>query len=358
MKNKKRIGFVSYWGWGRGQAYVTLGFAKMLKDDFIVCILKQFDNPITDEFKMVDVSITENKTYEVSPEVFKKWVDDNKLDAVVFNEYNQWGDDGNNLPKLAKELGCKVYGYLVMEKFKKKQVYDYDRVLVPTVSMERFMRANKVRNFTHIPFSIDLNEFPHPDDRRSEKSNKFVFFHPGGWGGVHNRKNTDAVIKAFKLLDRKDTKLVITSQKPLNKQNLPDNIEIIDKNLDRRDLISLYYEADATVLPSKWETIGIPILESMAAGTPVITSDVPPMNEFIRNCMNGYTCIGLVKQYPDISVYAIEVSPEELKKKMELMLNKMTYEILAKNSRHVIETIYDLEKNKKVFVDFLKEELK
>jgi len=356
-KNKKKIGFLSYWGFGRGQAYLSLSYVKMLLPEYEVYIFKQGKNPIGEEYD-VDVNVTEYPNYHVDPSVFEKWVKTNKLDAVVFFEYNQWVSDGNNLVQTAKDCGAKAYGWLVWEKWTKAEDYrDYDRLLASTVTFERFFRNNKIRKFTYVPYSIDLKEFPHPGEKTPH--DEFVFFHPGGFGGVHNRKNTELVLDAFKKLDAKDTKLIITSQK-----SLPDeyrdmtNVEVIDMNLSRKELIKLYYEADAVILPSKWESIGIPILESLAAGTPVIVPAAPPMDEFIVPGMNGYTVSGDFKSYEDIGIYAIEVSANAVRNAMINMLNKSLYTLLSRNARYIIEEIYDLEKNKKHFLDFLEKDLK
>lgn len=268
----KRIGFLSYFGWGRGQAYVTLCFCKMLQSFFDIYILKQFNNPIEDEFKSVKVNITEYPNYEVDPTVFKAWVTENKLDAVVFNEYNQWETDKVNLVKLTKSLGVKAYGYLVWEKFGENADYaDYDRILVPTKSFCKFMRAHKFRKFSYIPYSIDLQEFPDPATEPFGKkdNSKLTFFHPGGWGGVYNRKNTDVAIRAFIEANLPNSELIITSQKKLEfKNKLPENIKIIDKNLSRKELLKLYYMADLLVMPTKWDTIGISCLTK---NTPIFT---------------------------------------------------------------------------------------
>ncbi|MDX1279327.1 glycosyltransferase family 4 protein, partial [Oceanihabitans sediminis] len=341
------------WGWGRGQAYVTLMYAKMLEDEYEVFVLKQGTNPIADEFEEVNAIITEYPKYNVEKKVFKEWIRENDLDAVVFNEYNQWTIDEQNLVKVAKEMGVKVYGYLVTEKFKPGQEKDYDRIWAPTMSFVRNMRKNKVRKFTYIPYSIDLNEF----EVKDVKNTKFTFFHQGGWGGVHSRKNTRQVIEAFKALDKPDTRLVITSQISIDME-LPENIIILNKEHTRKEMIDYFKSADAFVQPSKWETIGIPILEAMASGLPVITCDIPPMNEFVRPGINGYLANGTMKDYPGISIQGMDVDILDLKAKMETMLNPTIYSMLTKNSRAVVEKIYDLEKNKKYLLEFLKEDLK
>jgi glycosyltransferase involved in cell wall biosynthesis len=43
--------------------------------------------------------------------------------------------------------------------------------------------------------------------------------------------------------------------------------------VDQEDLAAFYSLADALLLPSLFESCGLPVLESMAAGTPVVTSD-------------------------------------------------------------------------------------
>jgi glycosyltransferase involved in cell wall biosynthesis len=353
-KSKKRIGFLSYWGFGRGQAYLTLAYTKMLIPEYDVYIMKQGTNKIAPEFE-VDVKLMEVPNYHVDPSVFETWIKANELDAVVFFEYNQWFDDGNNLIQVAKDCGAKTYGWLVWEKWTKKEDYaDYDRLIASTVSFEKFFRKNKIRNFTYLPYSVDLNEFPKPES--DEPNEVFTFFHPGGYGGVHERKNTRLVIEAFKALDRDDTKLIISSQKPLT-GDFPPNIEVISKDLPRKELIDLYYKADMVVLPSKWESIGLPILEGLAAGKPVIVPNAPPMNEFIRTGMNGYLVTGDMKRYPGIGVFAIETSANAIKNAMINSMNGSLYSILSRNSRYVIEELYDLEKNKKYFLDFLEKDL-
>jgi len=362
-KSKKRIGFFSLYGWGRGMCYVTKMYADMLISEYDIFILQIDDKPIGDEFKNEKFNISQAPNgFDITDKDFAKWITDNKLDAVVFNEYKQWGQETTNLVKTTKDLGVKAYGYLIWERYKAGQTNFYDRLLAPTVSMERFYRRQKVRNFIYMPYSLDLeNEFPATMDVK--KSEKFTFFHPGGWGGVHNRKNTNAVLQAFNMLDNENTKLIITSQRELNPELktkldvFKGEVEIIDKDLSRQEFIKYYYKSDVIVLPSKWETIGIPILESLAAGKPVITTDAPPMNEFIRTGLNGYIATGEMRAYDGISVNGIDVDVTSLKNQMESSMNEFFYPLTAKNARGVAESIYDIKKNKDYFLDFLSEEL-
>ncbi len=49
-----------------------------------------------------------------------------------------------------------------------------------------------------------------------------------------------------------------------------------------RDLTEWYWSADSFVFPSVKEGWGLAVLEAMAAGSPVITSDIPVFKEYLR----------------------------------------------------------------------------
>ena len=45
----------------------------------------------------------------------------------------------------------------------------------------------------------------------------------------------------------------------------------------------LYATADVAVQPSKMEGVGYMVIEPFASGMPVITTDYPPMNEYVNS---------------------------------------------------------------------------
>lgn len=93
------------------------------------------------------------------------------------------------------------------------------------------------------------------------------------------RKNTISVLRAYELFMKQDpvTELVLVWRNP--------PVEIKEKYLSPRfrnrihfvsnitdeELASLYSSATAMFFPSKYEGFGLPIAESMASGTPVVT---------------------------------------------------------------------------------------
>ena len=117
-------------------------------------------------------------------------------------------------------------------------------------------------------------------------------------GGTFPRKNWKSLIRAYAQLPaqlRQKHKLVLltgTSKNWGSNQVLqffaeadltPDllaTIVVLDF-VAKEELVSFYHGAALFVYPSIYEGFGLPPLEAMACGTPVITSDAPAMNEAV-----------------------------------------------------------------------------
>lgn len=108
-------------------------------------------------------------------------------------------------------------------------------------------------------------------------------------GALQPRKNIDGLIAAFELLrsQGRDEHLVIVSSHgwkrglALNRlERSPYRAAIhVLRHVPRGDLPALYWNAAVFVLPSFSEGFGLPVLEAMACGTPVVTSNTPALVE-------------------------------------------------------------------------------
>ena len=105
---------------------------------------------------------------------------------------------------------------------------------------------------------------------------------------VSNRKehkNELRLIEAFaKSGVPSDVHLVFTSQSSPNLMRILDRYDLTNRvhfvgNVPEAQLPSLYRGAKALVFPSLYEGFGLPILEAMASGTPVVTSNVTAIPE-------------------------------------------------------------------------------
>jgi glycosyltransferase involved in cell wall biosynthesis len=103
-------------------------------------------------------------------------------------------------------------------------------------------------------------------------------------GTIEPRKNLVVLLKAFEAFKNKtqsDYKLVITGQKGWKSDSF---FKELNKHPNRKDIVlsgfvsneelrSLYTHALAFVYPSIYEGFGLPILEAMSCGTPVIAAN-------------------------------------------------------------------------------------
>ncbi len=106
-------------------------------------------------------------------------------------------------------------------------------------------------------------------------------------GNLEPKKDLGTLLRAFEGLssDTYDGKLLLTGpggwkNRPLvdRMKGLGDRIQWIG-HVCPEDMPALYAGADVTVLVSRVEGFGLPVVESMAAGTPVIASDIPGLAE-------------------------------------------------------------------------------
>ena len=137
--------------------------------------------------------------------------------------------------------------------------------------------------------------FFNPPELRREKLNlpeKPFFFHLGSFDP---RKNTRRVIQAFSGLSkeiRKEFPLVIAGLSFKAKERFLPLIEELGLEkevyvlpfVSDEDLAGLYHKCFAFIWPSLWEGFGLPVLEAMAAGAPVLTSNSTSLPEISGGC--------------------------------------------------------------------------
>lgn len=115
-------------------------------------------------------------------------------------------------------------------------------------------------------------------------------------------------------------------------------------NLSQRKLANFYSWADAFVMASVSEGLGLVYVEALACGTPVITSNIPPMSQIVINNFNGLN--------------VDSESPEDIAEKIILLLtNRSLYEKLKSNTRESVRK-FDLKKISKKKAEFYKQMLK
>lgn len=170
-------------------------------------------------------------------------------------------------------------------------------------------------------------------------------------GNYNDRKNADQLVKACKTLDSEglDLHLLLAGSNPPESQlsDLAGEFQnkitflgyIPDENLE-----ALYGAASLFVYPSTYEGFGLPVLEAMACGTPVITSNTSSLPEVVGDA--GITVD------PDTTVELSEAidrvySNEQLQVEMRTdglhRAEKMTWKHTAQSTLDVYREIFDSE---------------
>ena len=122
--------------------------------------------------------------------------------------------------------------------------------------------------------------------RRYDLPDRFVLF----LGAMEPRKNLPRLLEAFAALSpalRSEFQLVVAGTQGWLNDSVHNHVQKLALGesvrfpgyVDQEDIAALYSLATVFAYPSLWEGFGLPVLEAMACGTPVLTSSVSSLPE-------------------------------------------------------------------------------
>ncbi len=185
-----------------------------------------------------------------------------------------------------------------------KKLYDYFFVKhihhacrIGTVS--QFSKSEIIRHMHYPEDKIDIvynasNLKMRPVEKNDEEQIKSQFTQGKDYflyvGSIHPRKNVKGIIRAFsqyKAMVQTDDKLIIVGRFFWNKQEIMEEVNrspykndiVFTGRLDDDTVMLLMQFAKALVMVSFYEGFGVPVIEAMQLGTPVITSCTNALNE-------------------------------------------------------------------------------
>lgn len=159
------------------------------------------------------------------------------------------------------------------------------------ITVSNFSKQDIIKTFNINPDKIEIvynavsSEFQEYSKEDFEK-NKYGDYILAVASFLSPRKNICNVIKAFNKLQVQDLKLIIVGAelKHFSDQNMLQEIKL-NKNIiptgyiDDKTLANFYKNAKLLVFPSLYEGFGIPPIEAMSCGCPVVVSNVASLPE-------------------------------------------------------------------------------
>ncbi|MBX9772503.1 MAG: glycosyltransferase [Candidatus Obscuribacterales bacterium] len=224
-----------------------------------------FDHPLTGSGeRLLDPGFSDDQVREAL----------SGLQGIIFPERHAWH---NSLLKIAKELNVKTVCIPNWEWFRGTDVEWQlcDLFVCQSHFTMKVVASYGWKKLVYIPIAIDIGRFP----GRLVEGKARLFVHNAGLVDQQDRKGTRDTILAFKKVKREDIRLFVRMQKETDLPSLDSRIEIQVGNLT--DPAELYATGDVAVQPSKMEGNGFMVLEPLVTGMPVITTDYPPMNEYV-----------------------------------------------------------------------------
>ena len=309
VKKHIMVFHIPYLEWFKKNGYETYVCARNDYDNKEGCIIPYCDKYFDLPFERSPLKLNNIKVYKQ----LKGLIDGNKFDIIHCHT-----PMGGALTRLASRdarkkgtsviytahgfhfyKGAPILNWLLyfpIEKWLSK----YTDVLI-TINKEDYTRAMKSFKAQDVKYvrgvGIDTKKFTQLsiDKKQKRKSinvpeNAFIIV---SVGEVNKNKNHSIVIKALAKLNRSDIYYVICGQGPLESYLYSLAAELkIEKQIKllgfRRDVNEICQLANIFVFPSFREGLSVALMEAMAAGLPVVCSDIRGNSDLIEDEKGGF----------------------------------------------------------------------
>lgn len=178
-----------------------------------------------------------------------------------------------------------------------------------------------------VPNGVDEFYFQSNNSKPIDIPKKYILY----VGAMNPRKNVNRITKSFQdlvLNENIDYKLIMVG--PRNDTIFKDINPVASNNIiiydyvNKAELKYLYQQAEFLMYPSLYEGFGLPPLEAMACGTPVLTSNIRPFTDILE----------------DSALLVDPNSVSEIRRGMEKLIDNNHLQEKLMNAGHSLSTEY------------------
>lgn len=265
---------------------------------------------------------------------FEDWLRRREIRGLVLSEC-MGRDIGPELIGAARSQGVSSYALVAWEKVQSipDDLGCYDGVMS---GFRAFASRLEELDLHVVPFQWGWRP-PAPKPRLAEEE-PIPLLHVSGTGGAFRRKASDKVADAFlRLAEDPRFSCRITTQRHFEPEfaaTLRDaGVAVDEGNQPSARIAALNRGARVAVLPSRWESIGVQLQEALSCGTPVVTTDGPPMSEFVRNRYEGLLVPSRPGREENVHVATREFEVDDLVETIRLAADRELLEGLESHAR-------------------------
>jgi len=262
---------------------------------------------------------------------------------ISFKKHPEWFAWNYKIPfQLLTKLAIKKSkAILVCSEYTKKEIIENYKINPKKIKLiylavdKKFKNEKEKSRIKKIKEKYGLNK-------------KYIFY----TGTIFNRRHVLESIKAFEknLKDGLDCQFLISGRdftKPT--QDIDKKIERINENfpeaikkikfIDYNDLIFVYQGAEIFIWLSNYEGFGLPVLEAMSCGTPVLTTKKSSLSEVLGNyplCVENPKDIKEIFKKIKMLFQNQEIKKESIKKGL-IQAQKFSWEKTAEETLKILE---------------------
>lgn len=219
------------------------------------------------------------------------------------------------------------------------------KLIAPNESCKKYLSDLGLRSFV-LPVPIDTKRIAFKERRYALK-----YLSVYGYGGPEDRRSLREILETWRVM-KETPKLTIRAQCELGlppENLLPANVDVkVETVPEPGDLFTGF---DIAVQPSRYEGIGITLLEAQAAGVPVITTKAAPMSEIAPDLLVQHGKVEKIKLAgKELVVYIPSV--EALRQVIGGTMGRDIRE-LSKKARKRVEEKYSWAALRKPWLDVL-----